>query len=494
MKQRLLVVFLLFASLAIRLYHLNRPPLDFHATRQYRSFIIAREYYYETSADISDWQRQVAHFSQQKQGMLEPPILEFIVGVGYHLVGDENFWFPRLLSSLFWEVGGIFVYLIGREIADDIAALFAMAFHLFLPFGVIASRVFQPDPLMVLLLLASVFAILRYNHLPSLSRLAVAAAISALAFLVKPGSLFAIVGVFVALAISRQSARQAVLNRAFLVFIPIMITPTVLAYGYGVFSGHFLIGEAEKTLLPQLWMSTFFWRGWLANIANTVGLIPFMGGLLGVLIFRKGLPQALMLGLWTGYTVFCLALNYNLATHDYYQLQLIPIVGLSLGPIISLLVSYLMHMHPEIHWRLAMWGVFVMCLILSLADARARLVGGDFEHKVRVEQEIGELVNHSIKTIFLSGDYGVPLEYHGLLSGWPWPLASDLQWEQLNGIPPRDAEARFKDEFAKYSPDYFIIMDMAEFQQQQDLKDFLTKNFAIVAQNNDFMIFDLPPR
>ncbi len=491
---RLLIVgFLFVAALGIRLYHIDEPPLDFHATRQYRSLIIARGYYFDNSSSIPEWEKQVAHFSQQKQGILEPPIMEFLVSIGYRILGGEQLWLPRLLSSLFWLIGGGLLYLIGKKIADADVALFGTAFYLFLPFGIVASRSFQPDPLMVMLLLASVFAILRYHDAPSGSWLVIAAVVSALAFLVKPGSVFAIVGAFAALAVSRQGIRHAVLNRAFLVFAAITLAPTFLIYLYGISSRTFLINEAEKTLLPQLWVSGFFWRGWLNNIQGTIGFIPLIGALLGMLIFRRGLPRALMIGLWVGYAIFGLVLNYNLATHDYYQLQLIPIVGLSIGPIIALVMNHLNQIHPQVHWRIAAWSILAVALLLSLADARSRLANQDFQKKVSIEQEIGAQVNHTTKTIFLSSDYGVPLEYHGLLSGSAWPLASDLEWERLAGISVISARERFDTWFAKDSPEYFIVEDMREFEQQPDLKQFLSK-FPIVSENNDYLIFDLRGR
>jgi hypothetical protein len=493
-RKRLLAMTLLFiAAFGIRLYHINEPPLDFHPTRQYRSLIIARGFYFDSSTSIPEWEKKVAHFSQQKQGILEPPIMEFLVSIGYRVLGGEQLWLPRLFSSLFWLIGGIFLYLIGTKIADADAALFGTAFYLFLPFAVVASRSFQPDPLMVMLLLASVFAVLRYYDSPSNSRLAMAAVVSALAFVVKPGSVFAIVGAFVALAISRQGIRQAILNRALLIFLAITLVPTFLIYSYGIFTGTFLVNEAEKTLIPQLWVSGLFWRGWLNNIGGTVGFIPLIAALLGMMMFRQGLPRALMIGLWIGYVIFGLALNYNLATHNYYQLQLIPIVGLSLGPIMALVMNRLNQIHPQLHWRMAAWGVLGLALLLSLADARSRLVNPDFENKVRIEQEIGEEVNHSTRTIFLSSDYGVPLEYHGLLSGSAWPLASDLEWERLAGVSVLAAEERFNAWFAKDSPEYFIVQDLREFEQQPDLKRFLSK-FRIVSQNNDYLIFDLRER
>ncbi|HLO28386.1 MAG TPA: glycosyltransferase family 39 protein, partial [Anaerolineales bacterium] len=299
-RRLFLIGFLFITAFAIRLYRINTPPMDFHATRQYRSLIIARAYYFNSLTSIPAWEKQVASFSQHKEGILEPPILEFIVSLGYRILGGEHIWLPRLLSSLFWLIGGYFLYLIGEKIADADTALFAIAFYLFLPFAVVASRTFQPDPLMIMLMLASVWAILRYYDIPSNYRLMIASVISALAFIVKPGSVFVIVSTFLVLGIFKQGIRPAVLNRAFLTFIVITVTPTALIYLYGTFNGSFLVNEAEKTLLPQLWISLFFWRGWITNIDSTVGFIPLIVALFGLLMFRQGLPRTLMLGLWIG--------------------------------------------------------------------------------------------------------------------------------------------------------------------------------------------------
>jgi len=489
--KRLIGVGLLFVvALGLRLYHINEPPLNFHATRQYRSLIIAREYYFASSTSVPEWEKQVAFYSRQKQGTLEPPIMEFLVSIGYRLLGGEHVWIPRLLSSLFWLIGGGFLYLVGKRIADPDAALFCTAFYLFLPFGVAASRSFQPDPLMVMLMVASVFAILRYYDAPSNARLMVAAVVSSLAFVVKPHSVFAILGAFTAIAIYRQGIRRAIMSQTLLVFITIILLPTITIYIYNVVTGRFFPHEAWKTLLPQLWISSFFWRNWVNNIGLTVGFIPFIGALLGLLFFRDGLPRSLVIGLWTGYVIFGLVLNYNFATHDYYQLQLIPIVGLSLGPIVGLVMNHLNHTRPQLHWRVAAWSALLLGLVLSIGVARSRLVDADAEHKVRTQREIGEMVKHSTKTIFLSSDYGVPLEYEGLLSGSSWPLQWDLEWEQLAGLMSPSAQERFNTRFTKNSPEYFIVEDLREFEQQPDLKEFLSK-FPIVSQKNDYLIFKL---
>lgn len=482
--------FLFLAALGIRLYRSVDPPLEFHATRQYRSLIIARGFYFDHSASIPEWRKEVAHCSQKTQGILEPPVMEFVVATGYRVLGGERLWLPRLLSSIFWLVGGGLLYLIGKRVADGDAALFGTAFYLFLPFATVASRSFQPDPLMVMLMLASVWASLRYDAAPSEARLAGAAVLSSLAFVVKPGSVFVILAAFLALAICRHGVRRALWSRAFGLFVAITLIPTLAIYGYGIVSGTFLVHEARKTVLPQLWLSGFFWRGWLMQIGATVGFVCFIGALLGTCGFRRGMPRSLMTALWVGYLAFGLALNYNLATHDYYQLQLIPIVGLALGPIVALIMNWLAELQPAWQWRLAIRGTWCLALVLSLAEARARLANPSGERTVAMQQEIGERVRHSARTIFLSGDYGVPLQYHGLLCGTSWPVGWDLEWERLAGRPVQGAQERFASSYAQERPEFFIVEALGEFERQPDLKQFLSR-FPIVAEDGDYLIFDL---
>jgi len=487
----LILCVLFLVALGIRLYHIDDPPLDFHPTRQYRSLIIARALYFDQRpAAIPDWKREIAQCSRANQGILEPPIMESVVAAGYRLVGGERVWLPRLLSTVAWLAAGGFLYLIGRRVGDDDAALFATAFHLLLPFAVVASRSFQPDPSMVMFMLASVWAILRYDAVPSNARLVSAALLSSLAFAVKPGSVFVLVAAFLALAVRRLGLRRAVWRPASGLFLALTLLPTLLIYAYAIHRGTFLVHEAQKTLLPQLWISTFFWRGWLMQIGSTVGFVCFIGGLVGIFAFRSGMPRSLVFALWTGYTAFALTLNYNLATHDYYQLQLVPIVGLSLGPLVAIAMRHVHALQPAWYGRVAIWSTWGLALALSLADARARLAKPFVRRQVAMQEEIGEQVRHSGRTIFLSGDYGVPLEYNGLLCGRSWPLSWDLEWERLAGTPSPSAQERFEQSYAKGPPEYFIVEDRREFAGQPDLVRFLS-GFPVLAQTEEYVIFTL---
>src|SRR4030095_2420266 len=98
----------------------------------------------------------------------------------------------------------------------------------------------------------SVFAIVWHDDAPSNARLTLAAIVSSLAFLVKPQSVFAILAAFTAIAIYRQGIRRAIVSKTLLVFVTIILLPTITIYIYNVVTGRFFPHAAWKTLLHQL--------------------------------------------------------------------------------------------------------------------------------------------------------------------------------------------------------------------------------------------------
>ncbi len=107
---RLFIIgFLFITAFSIRLYHIDKPPLDFAHVRQYQSVKVARAYYFESLKSIPEWRRQVARLNMQRVILLEPRIVERIASFAYRIAGGEHLWIPRVLSSIFWLIRGIFL-------------------------------------------------------------------------------------------------------------------------------------------------------------------------------------------------------------------------------------------------------------------------------------------------------------------------------------------------------------------------------------------------
>ncbi|HSL43590.1 MAG TPA: hypothetical protein VK897_09175, partial [Anaerolineales bacterium] len=121
---RTLTLVLIFgAALAIRLYDLTDLPLDFHPTRQLLSAIKARGLYYQTQPDgVSTWKLETAIRFARLKADVEPVVFERLVAYTYRFTG-EQLWVARVYSSLFWLVGGIFLFLLVRELVSFEGAL-----------------------------------------------------------------------------------------------------------------------------------------------------------------------------------------------------------------------------------------------------------------------------------------------------------------------------------------------------------------------------------
>jgi hypothetical protein len=495
---RLLTLGLLFvAALCLRLYGITQPPMDFFQTRQYHGALLARGFY--------EWLLTGNLRTIPPDGIIEPPILELVASFAYLIFGGEHLWIPRLLSALFWMVGGVFLYWVAKKIVSPNAAVFSVAFYLFVPYGVLASRAFMPDPLMIMLLVISIFTILRYHEQPSTRRLIVAAVVSSLAIFVKPGiCFFQVFGAFVSLAVCRQGIRRSLASRHLLMFVPLSILPTVLYYLYGTILAKFLHGQASRKIVPQLILQPSFWDGWLLALWLVVGYVALVGAMFGVVLLRKGFPMALMIGLWSGYFLFGLTFTVHIHTHSYYSLQLIPVVALSLGSVSALVMKYLGQVGLRSLGGVIVLGLSVSVLTLGVAEQRywigqianQKRFAPVYESYVATFQEIGEVVDHSPRTLVLFEslpyvESGYALMYHGRLLGQMWP--SPVQTVQHSG---REREISTRERFdkysKKYSPEYFIISKRSlRTREARDLRRFLTENFSTVAQDPIYVVFDL---
>jgi hypothetical protein len=261
-------------------------------------------------------------------------------------------------------------------------------------------------------------------------------------------------------------------------------------------------------------------------IGRVVGYIPLIGAILGFLMFKKGLSRTLLIGLCIGYFIYGLVFTHHMVTHDYYQLQLIPVVALSLGPIGALIINRLTTQIRN-RWRIAVFVILLPAIVFSISfntflpdwrhvtpDVKSKLkilgsvvgvnpqfikfISPDFEREVRIAKEIGEIVGHNTNTVILSSDSlgdssGRYMSYHGEFAALSCPIEIASQIQKVWGRRVLKAGERFKISLGRYeyTPDYFIVTDFQEFEKLNDLKVFLTSNFPIVVQNEEYLIFDL---
>jgi hypothetical protein len=426
-----LLAVLLALAFAIRLDGITGPPFDNAVSRQFESALLARMYYLDGSRTLSVQQRQVLRAWHDEIKPIEPPIMELLGAGAYRVVGREALWIPRCLSALWWVLGGVFLYLIARRLQSPPAALAACAVYLFVPFALVGSRSFQPDPLMIAVMLAAILTIVRYDEQPSWARVGVATAVSAAALLVKPGIAAPIIFVvFAALAVRRSGTRRLLVDGQFLAFW-LSALPMFGWYAYGTIAAPYLRGHVSAKLKPSLLAEPSFWSGWWHQIvfvvtyprlSDVLTLLVLVLSAAGVLAAPRGRPRTLLLALWIGYACYGLVFTFHISTHNYYSLPVIPIVALSLGSAVDWGLGRLRVAGPAALSAVGLAAVLAGGLIAwkmhpFLADPSFRADAARYA-------EAGRLADHTSRGLYVDKHYGDPLRYYGwtagtlLASGW----------------------------------------------------------------------------
>jgi hypothetical protein len=515
----LVLIGLAVAALAVaaRWSHVSAAPMDFASARQYHALTLAR-WFYIRDTDAPAWQKEVAEVNFDQEPQLELPVMEFVAATAYRVVGGERIWIPRLLSSLFWVAGAVFVYLLARRFAHAWAAALAVFVYLFFPFPLVASTSFQPDPLMILLLVAALFAVVRHHEQPTSERLILAGALAGAAIFVKPGiAAFFLLPVFVALALTRQRAPAALRNADSYVFLVLALLPTAAFYAYSFTAHRFLSQQPGVEINPRLLVESFYWEGWLDMIESVLrppflgdraAIIILLAAIGGVLLSRTPTQRRILVALWLGYLSFGVVISNQTSTHDYYSLPLVPIDAVSHALVADVIFEHLRTLlrgRSAVRPALAALAVLLGGVVVLGVNTKAGAVGVPepsraWQDRVQVFEQIGQLVDHSPNALALD-PWG--LWYHGWVAGRYWPDQEDLLWETRNaGLRPMSAEERFVTTDDRYwpavgtmhpRPSFFVVGEPFALVYQPDLCVLLSR-YRMLAATPDYVVFDLRQR
>lgn len=480
-----LVIFL--CGLGTRLYDLKDPPLDYAATRQLRSALIARGKYYQWAENVPEWKREIA-LKQGRHSMIEPTIMENLVAATYWVVGGEYVWIARIYSAVFWSLGGIALFLLLKEMVSVDGALIGLIYYLFNPFGLVASRTFQPDPLMTALIIFSWWTFYRWCQTRTWKWALWTGAAAGSAMLVKSTAVFFLLGGMGLVILTERSFKETWKDLQVWTIAGLAGLPVLAYHLYGVFVVGTLGKQFQGRFLPTLLTEAFYYKQILDYQVTVAGhAVILIIGLLGFGYFISRKSLKFVLGIWLGYLLYCMVFTYHSITHSYYHLPLIPLLAITLSGSIEFLLSKLRSFNDLL-------GYFVRfcCLvlvILSVSGGYFLLFSENLRNEPDFYYQVANFVPRESNKIVLSQDYGYRISYYGWIKPKVWLGTEDLVVKQLRGSSLQD----FTDKFQSYVEgyDYFIITRKQEFRRQQALYEELHGNYQVHKQGGGYIIFDL---
>ncbi len=486
--QAVLVLLVFAVGLAIRLYDLTDPPMDFHPARQYHSAVIARGLYTRWGGAYPERLAQLNIAQEVSEVRIEPPLLEHLVGFTYRITGTDALWFARVYSILFWIAGGFPLYYLLRKWSGFGGALVALGAYLLIPFGVVASRAFQPDPLMVSLVLYSLWGLNRWVEKPSWRRAVTAGLLMGAALLVKQVAVFFLGAGAAGMLILSWGLRKSLRSGQVWLVGGLALLPVLLYNLYGVLIDGSLAGQYSQRFFPELWTEPAFYLGWSGMIDQTVGLVVFLTACLGFFLLREKAVRGLIFGYLAGYLVYGFVFAHHISTHDYYQLPILPLAALGLGLVADRLFFEVSKTSGKLWGRLGITVLMLMAALFCLWEARSSMKKMDYRDQPVLLAQLSESMGGpETPAAGLMEDYGAAFYYYGyILPAYWWP---DEQGRAVSGMSSEELEALLL--VRTDGKDFFIISDMDALAAQPRLAELLQSKFAIFFADAHYLVYDL---
>ncbi len=326
---------IIIVGIALRLYKINSPLLDWHSFRQADTASVSR---YFTDNGINLFDPRYHDISRVQSGIFNPNgyrLVEFPLYNALHAFFFNLFEFipfevsGRLLSIIFTIITAIFIEKISSHYFGKATGIISMSMYLFLPFNIYYTRVILPEPLSVMLGVIGLWYFVKYGLSEKRKYLYMYSVFMALAILVKPYLAFFNLFPFY-FFYRKYGIRKFLLKKDVLITGLIILGPFFLwrlwisAHPEGIPFWKWTFNGDGVRFKPAFWYWIFGERiGKL--ILGVWGIYPFVVGLL------HGRKNAFLTSTLIGGFLYVSIIATANVRHDYYQTLILPAVSIVLG-------------------------------------------------------------------------------------------------------------------------------------------------------------------
>ncbi len=487
----IMIIFIFLSAFALRLYDFDDPPLDFHPARQMHSALMARGFFLKDGGilkDRSEAYNKDAMMLGMLEAWIEPPFYEKLTAGLYHIFDTVDLRIPRFTSVLFWLIGGIGLCLLTDELLGPVGMFGALGWYLFFPYGVIASRSFQPDIIMVSLLIWSMYLLRRWVMQPHSIMRAVSAGLCAgLCIFIKQVAAFPLGLAFAAGLVSVNTLKKTLKNPLVWLAAVLSLAP-MLAYNYwGYFVKGFLVQQYQGRFFLSELISPSFYIRWLRMIDHVFTIPLFFFAVWGVLMIRDSGTRVSWMAYFLGYLFYGMSLPHHIGTHDYYQLLIFPFAAVGLASLVRCGARGIMKASRKQSRLVPVLAVICAVLLCFWWAANSVMTLHRSDYRAWPQRWVDwmpelEPYENRTATIGIMDDYGGGMIYWGLRNPGVW----DTSVETLDDF---DALVKLNTTFWNY--DYLIVTNLNKFYEQPKLRRYLDDTAVIYRQEADYIIYKL---
>jgi len=150
---------ILILGLALRLHHINRPPVDFECFRETQTLMVARNFYREGMNLFSpsvDWRSFEGLAPRGTVAMTELQVTPYLTALLYFIFGIQ-YWVGRVVPIVFSLIGAGYFYLLVRRFNGRACAFLAGVLYTVSPHVLFCGRVQMPEPFAFAMFFAALY-------------------------------------------------------------------------------------------------------------------------------------------------------------------------------------------------------------------------------------------------------------------------------------------------------------------------------------------------
>lgn len=314
----------------------------------------------------------------------EVPLVPGAAALAYRLTGRVDERAGRLVGIAAWLGGALILHAILRRWATSGDALFAMAWFLAAPLGIVYSRAFMSDAALVAASLAAFLALLRWREAPSWARAVAVGLLSGLSLALKPHSVFWLLPAGIVLCRTPPSQRTASSRRdlgALLLCLAIGALPPAAWYAHA-FALHRAYPAAgamvtEGWVAPNLLLDPALYREIARQIVQMVFTpLGIAVTVIGLCLHRgdRTVTERALFAWGIGTVAQCLVfatrmLDQRARGTEYYLLPLVPVAAVLVAQGCTAISDWIETRYPRAQTA-AVTSLIALLLIGGIVIAR----------------------------------------------------------------------------------------------------------------------------
>ena len=484
---------IILIGLAIRLWDINIPLLEFYPSRQIQTAEITRNLYRNGFNVLAPSVRYLG--PGPGLFLVEFPLYNSAVAILYYIFGLHEY-FGRIFSILGWILSSFFLWKLANKYVGRLAASTALFFYTFSPLSVLVSRSFQPDQWMLATSLGAIYFLDKWVNEKRWSLFYLSVIFAACSFLLKlPSIIFTLVPVMYLIF---QSKMRFIRSRLSIYYL-LAAFPSVIWYFWVM-----IMNKSGETLQHSVAVSNWFGFEVFLNTSyysNIFGFeINLVLGPIGILLFLVGLFTKLkssqnLLYFWLGGVIlYFLIFNKHNMTHEYYHLPLLPIATIFIGIAGAKIYKIFNNLIIKRDLVFIISGLFACASLFIIIWTRAYKPIDRFGYVFETADAIKRLTNQNDLVIGLM-DEGPSLVYYSDRTGWGFDVDPKKIQTHRKFIGLKDAlvvDPIIKlEELRSRGAVVFASSNKVQLLQNKEFSQYLYNRYPILEETDNYVIFDV---